>query len=117
MSERSGSIVIISVLNQEKVSVEILFCSLFYHIAIIGLAEAPQYAAKSHLFLCTVIVQEIELNLASKEATALIDGILPELISLLECLPVVGEVARERKRDTNFDCMRIVLILRRGRVC
>jgi hypothetical protein len=49
MSGRSGSIVIVSILNQEKVSVEILFFSLlFYHIAIIGPAEEPQYAAKSH---------------------------------------------------------------------
>ena len=39
------------ILDQENGSVEILFCPLFYHIAIIGPAEDPQDAST---FICIV---------------------------------------------------------------
>ena len=34
------------ILDQEMVALEILFCPLFYHIAIIGAAEEPLYGSK-----------------------------------------------------------------------
>src|SRR2546423_14630853 len=52
-SERSGSIVIVSSLDQERVSLEILFCPSFYHIAIIEPAREPNDVsndAQSHAF-------------------------------------------------------------------
>jgi hypothetical protein len=57
-SERSGSIVIVLSLNQEKSSGEILFCSLFYHIVIIELAGEPRYAVFGKFFNAFSEIQE-----------------------------------------------------------
>jgi len=42
------------ILDQEMVSLEILFCSLFYHIAIIEAAEEPGYAFFQRHFMVLV---------------------------------------------------------------
>ena len=38
------------ILDQEMVTLEILFCPLFYHIAIIEAAEEPSYASQGVCF-------------------------------------------------------------------